>query len=178
MLVLGYVRVSSTEQEQGFGPQVQEAAIRSYCREHQLGEPEIVHESASAENIVQRVEIKAVLHRVKAAQAAGTPAHVVFYRLDRLARNLSDQEVVVGLALTHRFRLHSTFSAEADTLNPAYAGDPMRTLIRQVFGMFAQFERATIQGRLDAGLAEKAKRGIDRGAATLRLHPTPLRHRD
>lgn len=159
MLVLGYVRVSSSEQEQGFGPQVQEAAIRSYCREHRLTEPEIVHESASAENIVQRIEIKAVLHRVKAAKAAGTPAHVVFYRLDRLARNLLDQEVVVGLAMTHGFHLHSTFSAEEGSLNMAYVGDPARVMIRQVFGMFAQFERATIQGRLDAGLAAKAKEG-------------------
>jgi site-specific DNA recombinase len=163
MLTLGYVRVSSIEQEQGFGPEVQEAAIRAYCREHALGDPEIAHESASAESIVQRVEIKALLHRAKQAQDGGTPAHVVFYRLDRLARNLLDQESVVGLSLKHGFRLHSTFSAEAEPLDPAYAGDPMRVAIRQFFGIFSQLERATIQGRLDAGLAAKAKQGGSTG---------------
>lgn len=162
MLVLGYVRVSSTEQEQGFGQDAQANAIRSYCVDNHFDPPEIIHESASAESIVARVELKDILRRSK---DTGADAHVIFYRLDRLARNLSDQEMVVGHAMTYGYRLHSTYAAESDTLNPAHAGDPMRVLVRQVFGIFAQFERATIQGRLDSGLMEKAKAGGSTGGS-------------
>ncbi len=163
MLVLGYVRVSSVEQEQGFGPQVQEEAIRAYAASLPNAQVEIIHESSSGESIAARVELRQVLQRSRLAQEAGGTAHVVMARLDRLARNLTDQEIVVGFALKHGFRFHSTVTAENETLDPAYAGDPMRVLIRQVFGAFAQLERSLIQGRLDAGLAAKAKAGGSTG---------------
>lgn len=169
MLILGYVRVSSIEQEQGFGPEVQEEAIRAHAASLGRGDTptvEIVHESVSAESIVARVELKQMLYRAKDAQAQGTETHIIMYRLDRLARNLTDQETVVGFALKHGFRLHSTFAAESETLDPAYAGDPMRVLIRQVFGAFAQLDRANIQARLDGGLAAKAKTGGATGGRT------------
>lgn len=163
MLVLGYVRVSSTEQESGYGPEVQEQAIRSYCLRKKLDGPIIVSESASAESVCSRVEFLQVIKRAKESQALGVPAHVIFHKLDRLARDLIDQETVVLQSLQHGFRLYSTQSAEEDVLNPAYAGDAARTLIRQVFGVFNQFERATIQGRLDSGLAMKARDGGSTG---------------
>jgi DNA invertase Pin-like site-specific DNA recombinase len=163
VLVLGYVRVSSLEQEQGFGPEVQADAIRAYCEGAGLPAPELVHESESAESIIARVELKQILARAKAEQEQGGQAHIIIYRLDRLARQLLDQESVVMLALQHGFRIHSTYPAESDTLNPAYAGDPMRTAIRQFFGIFAQLERATIQARLDSGLHAKAKQGGSTG---------------
>lgn len=163
MLVLGYIRVSSIEQEQGFGPQVQRSAIQGYCASNELSPPEIVEESESAESIAKRVVFQQVLARAKASQASGQITHVVVFKLDRLARDLLDQESVVAFALRYGFRLHSTASAENDSLNPAYAGDPMRVAIRQFFGMFAQLERATIQGRLDLGLAAKAKDGGSTG---------------
>ncbi len=163
MLVLGYVRVSSVEQEQGFGPDVQADAIRAHASSVDLPEPELVYESISGESLAARVELRHILRRAQEAQEQGIEAHVILYRLDRLARNLADQEIVVGFAMKHGFRLHSTYSAESDTLNPAYAGDPMRVLIRQIFGAFAQLERTTIQGRLDSGLAAKAKVGGSTG---------------
>lgn len=163
MLVLGYIRVSSIEQEQGFGPEIQESAIREYCSANELVEPEIVHESKSGESLLSRHEVKVALNRVEMARESGQEAHLVFYKLDRLARDVLDQETVVGRALSKGFRLHSTFSAEADTLNPAYAGDPMRVAIRQFFGIYNQLERATIQLRLDGGLHLKAKSGASTG---------------
>ncbi len=163
VLVLGYVRVSTIEQEQGFGPEVQEEAIRAHCKTNGLDEPEIICESKSGESLLDREEIKEVLMRAEEAQAAGNAAHVVFYRLDRLSRDLIDQEVTVGKAMRTGFRLHSTFASEQDTLNPAFMGDPTRTLIRQVFGIFNQFEKANIQLRLDGGLRAKGKKGGSTG---------------
>ena len=166
MLVIGYVRISSIEQAQGFGKEVQEDAVREYALANDLPNIEIIEESASAESLAQRKELRQIISRVKASQESGTPAHIIFYRLDRLARNLTDQEAVVVQALQHGYRLHSTYSAENDCLDPAYAGDPMRTAIRQVFGIFAQLERATIQGRMDSGLHAKAKTGGSTGGGT------------
>ncbi len=163
MLVLGYVRVSTIEQEQGFGQEVQEDALRAHCAANGLDEPEIVRESKSGESLLDRDEIKEVIRRAEEAQSAGEQAHVVFYRLDRLSRDLIDQEVTVGRAMRSGFRLHSTFASEQDTLNPAFMGDPTRTLIRQVFGIFNQFEKANIQLRLDGGLRAKGKTGGSTG---------------
>jgi DNA invertase Pin-like site-specific DNA recombinase len=163
MLVLGYVRVSSLEQEHGYGPEVQAAAVVAYCQDKGLDPPEMIHESMSGESIIKRKELQQVLARAKEHQEGGGEAHIVFYRLDRLSRTLMDQETVVGLALRHGFRLHSTQPSEEETLDPAYAGDPMRTAIRQFMGLFAQLERATIQARLDSGLHAKAKTGKSTG---------------
>ena len=163
MLVLGYVRVSSIEQESGYGPEIQSSAIVNFCCETGLQEPELIYESMSGESITKRKELIQILDRAKVEQEGGGEAHVVFYRLDRLSRTLIDQETVVGTALRYGFRLHSTQASEADTLDPAYAGDPMRTAFRQLMGMFAQLERATIQARLDSGLHAKAQTGKSTG---------------
>jgi DNA invertase Pin-like site-specific DNA recombinase len=163
LLVIGYVRVSSTEQEHGYGPEVQERAIRDYCLHKKLDGLTLVHETASGESIIGRREFNQVIKQAEAAQFAGTQAYVVFHKLDRLARDLMDQEVVVGRSLKSGFRLVSTQPAEADVLDPAYAGDAARVMIRQVLGLFNQFERATIQARLDSGLAIKAKEGGSTG---------------
>lgn len=163
LLVLGYVRVSTIEQTEGFGPAVQEAAIKAYCQKHKLDEPEIVFESKSGESLLERAEIRDAIVRAEEAQTLGEQAHIVFYRLDRLSRDLIDQEVTVGRAMKSGFRLHSTFQSESDTLDPAYMGDPARTLIRQVFGIFNQFEKANIQMRLDGGLRAKGRTGASTG---------------
>jgi site-specific DNA recombinase len=159
-LVIGYVRVSSIEQESGFGPDVQEQAIRAFCQMRKLGKPTIVHESKSGEGLIERHEFRLILAQLKEHVTEGKgKAAVVFARLDRLSRTLTDQESVVLAALHYGYRLHCCNAAEDDLLSPGYAGDPMRVAIRQVLGTFAQLERATIQGRLDGGLYAKAKEG-------------------
>ena len=189
----GYVRVSSIEQESGYGPEVQTKAIQAFCSRKDWPAPEIVHESVSGESLLDRVEIKDLVSRAKALQLeitqarehakdrpgshtgtassmyqATTGSHVaiVFYRLDRLARNLTDQEALVMQAMQSGFRLYSTQHAEEDVLDPTYMGDPARVMIRQIFGIFNQFERATIQARLDSGLLEKARTGGATGGRT------------
>ncbi len=163
MLVIGYVRVSTIDQEKGYGKDVQEGAIREYATAHQYPDIEIVEESASGESLVKRKELRQIISRAKAARADNIEVHVIFYKLDRLSRLLTDQEAVVMQALEYGYRLHSTSSAEDDCLDPAYAGDPIRTAIRQVFGIFSQLDRATVQGRMDSGLHEKAKTGGSTG---------------
>lgn len=159
----GYVRISSIEQADGYGPEVQEAAIRSYCARKSWPSPKIILESVSGESLLDRTEIKKLIVAAQTLQEAGTHVVIVFHRLDRLARTLTDQEALVYQAMKSGFRFYSTQQVEEDTLNPAYAGDPFRVMIRQIFGVFNQFERATIQSRLDSGLLEKARSGASTG---------------
>lgn len=159
----GYVRVSSLEQEGGYGPDVQAIAIRGYCARKGWDVPEMVHESISGESILGRPAIRDLVVRAKAAQEAGKHAVIVFHKLDRLARNLVDQESLVMQSMQYGFRFYSTQSAEETILDPANLGDPARVMIRQIFGAFYQFDRATIQARLDSGLLEKARAGQSTG---------------
>lgn len=159
----GYVRVSSLEQEGGYGPDVQAIAIRGYCVRKAWPVPDIVHESISGESILGRPAIRDLVVRAKAVQESGKHAVIVFHKLDRLARNLMDQESLVMQSMQYGFRFYSTQSAEEDILDPANQGDPARVMIRQIFGAFNQFDRATIQARLDSGLLEKARVGKSTG---------------
>ena len=158
-LVQGYVRVSSVEQEQGFGPEAQADRIHRYASEKGLEPVQISHESKSGESLTNRFELHGVLARAEAAVEQGGEAHIIFPGLDRLTRDLIDQEGVVTRSFRTGVRLHSTLPSENDTLDPAYAGDPMRTAIRQFFGVINQLDRAIIQRRLDGGLARKAAGG-------------------
>lgn len=163
MHVFGYIRVSSIEQEGGFGPEVQEKAVRAYCAAKGFTDLVLVHESASAESLISRKEIIALLGTAKDLAAAGEEVHIVFRSSDRLARSLTDQESVVATSFSVGFRLHSTLSHEAELFDPAYGADPMRTAMRQVFGVFNQLDKAMIQGRLDGGLFAKAETGGSTG---------------
>lgn len=163
MRVFGYVRVSTIEQESGHGPEVQEAAIRSYAEGRKLGPLEIVRESASAESIAGRKEFVRLLAEAKELSQAGEEVHLIFRSSDRLARALMDQESVVATSMTVGFRLHSTLTHEAELFDPVHAGDPMRTAIRQFFGIFNQLDKAIIQSRLDGGLYTKASKGGSTG---------------
>ena len=158
-LVLGYVRVSSIEQEQGFGPEPQAERIKAYAASKELGQPELHFESKSGESIIHRLELHTVLARAEAVMEEGGEAHVIVPGLDRLTRDLIDQESIVLRCQQTGVRLHSTLEAENDTLDPAYAADPMRRAIRQFFGIIHQLDRAIIQRRLDGGLARKAAAG-------------------
>lgn len=158
-VVFGYVRVSSIEQESGYGPEVQEGKIREYCQAQDLPAPQIIHESKSGESIVKRYELNLLFARAEAAAEGGHETHVIIPGLDRLSRTLIDQESVVLRCQSKGVRLHSTVAAENDTLDPAYSDDPMRTAIRQFWGIINQLERSIIRGRLDGGIARKAVEG-------------------
>jgi len=158
-LVLGYVRVSTIDQTHGFGLEVQEELIRGCAQRKGLPPPEVIKESKSGESITKRSELHMVLQRAEDAQEEGIQAHIIFAGLDRLSRDLIDQESVYTRCLGKGIRLYSAQESESETLDPQFAGDPMRTAIRQFFGIIHQLDRAIIQRRMDGGLAAKAAKG-------------------
>lgn len=165
-LVLGYIRVSTIEQESGWGREAQEERIKAYSAEKGLGSPELIYESKSGESIIARQELHTMMARAEQAVEAGIEAHVILPGLDRLTRDLIDQEALTTRCFRTGVRLHSTLGSENDTLDPSFAGDPMRTAIRQFFGIINQLDRAVIQRRLDGGLAKKGAQGGFTGGRT------------
>lgn len=163
MPTFGYVRVSSIEQESGLGPEVQERAIRAYCADKGLHDLAITHESVSAETLIDRKALLGLLADARELSEAGQEVHIVFRSSDRLARDVIDQESVVADSFRYGFRLHSTLPHEFELFDPTKGRDPMRTAIRQFFGVFNQLERAIIQRRLDGGLQLKAGKGQSTG---------------
>lgn len=149
--VVGYTRVSTAEQVNGFGLDVQECAIRDYCKAHGLRLVRVLSDEGQSgsnglDNRVGLAEALAIAER-------GAVEGIVVYRLDRLARDLLLQETVMGRMRSAGAEVLSVTEPDIDSENAT------RILVRQVLGAIAQYERAVIRGRMMAGKAAKVARG-------------------
>lgn len=168
----GYCRVSSEKQEEGQSFDAQEAAILAYAKEHHIPEVGLVFETASAakpcfaislgdeRGSAQRPLFALLVARLTAeSRAARGDVTLAVWKLDRLSRVLHEQELLIELFNRRRVKLVSLQSSEADLLSGDAVSDPGRALLRQVFGAFAQYERALIKLRMTAGVKAKASKG-------------------
>lgn len=148
---IGYVRVSTAEQVNGFGLDVQRKAITTYCREHGLRlTTTYADEGISGSNGLDTRE--GLAHALAALERHEADVLVV-YRLDRLARDLMLQETTLA-------RLRVAGAAVVSVTEPDIdSDDPTRVLVRQVLGAIGQYERALIRGRVTAGQAAKRAAG-------------------
>lgn len=137
---VGYIRVSSADQN----------------TDRQLdGIPldTVFTDRVSGKN-TDRDQLQAMLRHVR----AGDTLHV--HSLDRLARNLLDLRTLVD-DLTAR-GVEVRFHKEGLTFT-ANTGDPMATLMLNLLGSFAEFERAIIRERQREGIALAKQRGAYKG---------------
>lgn len=91
---IGYVRVSTDEQVQGNGLEVQEQGIRRHCRDNDVRLIEVVSDEgiSGSNGLDARIGLASVLARLE----AGGADCLVVYRLDRLARDFVLQELLVN----------------------------------------------------------------------------------
>jgi DNA invertase Pin-like site-specific DNA recombinase len=78
---------------------------------------------------------------VTALLANGTRV-VLIEKLDRLARDLMQQETLIGVLRSRGFELLSV--AEPDLCSD----DPSRVMVRQLFGVVSQYEKSTLVAKL------------------------------
>lgn len=157
MRLVAYLRVSTDKQaEQGLGLEVQERAIRSWARAnaHKLAMWATDEGLSGSNGLETRLALHDALEAIRAGQAGG----IVVYRLDRLARDLIIQETLFAEVRRLGGVVFSTSDAESSYLGDDPA-DPSRKLIRQVLGAVAEYERAMIRLRMDAGRRRKAEKG-------------------
>lgn len=153
MKLVGYIRVSSSGQLDGYGPETQRRNIRSWAR---ANGHKVVHwcEDTITGKVeaVDRPGFACVVEHIVNHDAEG----VIIGRLDRLARQLTTQEAALALL----WKLKATvFTADAGEVQQDDPDDPMRTAIRQVFGVFAELDRKLVTKRLRDGRQAKADSG-------------------
>lgn len=147
---IGYVRVSSDRQrDDGYGLELQEQAIRRYCRQERLELVMVLKDEAVSGSLSDRPGLGSALAQLE--EGAGDA--LVVYRLDRLARDLVLQETVIERLAKRGKRVLSVTETDID------GDDPTRVLVRQVLGAISQYEKAVISARLLSGRIAKAARG-------------------
>jgi DNA invertase Pin-like site-specific DNA recombinase len=138
---IGYIRVSSTSQN----------------TERQLADVQLDRtftDKASGKD-ASRPELSNCLNHLR----EGDILHV--HSIDRLARNLKDLQTIIE-TLTHKgvtikfYKEHLTFEASNTS--------PMQTLMLQMLGAFAEFERTLIKERQREGIEAAKAQGKKLGA--------------
>lgn len=140
---IGYIRVSTREQSTG---------RQSTGMEH-LKLDKIFTEKASAKS-KERPELLACI----AYAREGDHLHV--YSIDRLARNLNDLQEIVQQLIAKGVTVH--FIKDNLIYSPDTAS-PVSTMLLQVLGAFAQFERNIMLERQAEGIAHAKAHGTKTG---------------
>lgn len=151
---VGYLRVSTNEQvEHGAGLDIQRDAIIAAAAER--GVTIVAWYSDEGESGSNGLESRVALGEALDAIELHSADAVIVYRLDRLARDLVLQEQLLAEIWRKGGAVVSCSQSEDSLLDPDDHSDPSRTLIRQVLGAVAEYERKMIALRMHAGRRRK-----------------------
>lgn len=151
--LVAYLRVSTVNQVDGYGLDVQRQAITEYARAGGLRIIRWCDDVASGSlDALDRDGLACALDAIE----TGTADAIIVARLDRLARQLTVQEACLALVWSWEGR---AFTADGGEVLADDPDDPMRTAMRQMMGVFAELERAMIAKRLRDGRRAKAQAG-------------------
>jgi DNA invertase Pin-like site-specific DNA recombinase len=158
MRLIGYLRVSSSTQLDGYGLHVQQRDCREWCarNDHRIVKwcrDEAVSGTLDAS---ERTGLAEALDGISSHHSGRAAEGIIMGKLDRLARSLTVQEATLALAWRAGGRVFTAADGEILQDDPE---DPMRTAMRQMMGVFSQLERTIIVGRLRAGRTEKSRQG-------------------
>ena len=150
MKAAGYIRESTDQQAtDGYGMSAQQHSIRSYCELHGWELTEIYADAGRSGRTMRGRED---LARLLADARSGRFERVVFWKLDRLGRNLKDLLEICDQLEAADIGIVSIQEA-IDT------GTAAGRMIRSFLGAVAEFEREVTVERIKAGLEEKARQG-------------------
>lgn len=146
-----YLRVSGKSQIDGDGFDRQRAAIQKRCRDSGI---EIVREFVEGGiSGTSELDDRPALSDLFAAVEAGHVKTVIVERSDRFSRDL-----MVGEVLLDQFRKINATVIEAEDGRDLTENDPDNatgTLVRQILGVIAQFEKTSIVSKLRKARARK-----------------------
>lgn len=160
MKLVGYLRVSTEAQLDGYGLEVQREAIERWAKanKHRVVKWCSDEGVSGTLDVTDRAGFGCVIDNLRDGTAQG----FAVARLDRLARELFVQEAALGLV----WKLGSkAFTVDGGEVLPDDPDDPARTLVRKVLGLVSEYERTMITKRLrDGRRAKKARGGYHSGA--------------
>ncbi len=143
MKAFGYIRVSGKGQVEGDGLIRQEKAILDYATANGIRIERIYREEGVSGTLEVRPALAAMMVSLE-ANGHGIKT-VIIERVDRLARDLMVQEAIIGDLQGKGFNLVSVHEG-----NDLLSGDPTRTLVRQVLGAIAEYDKSMIVMKLRA----------------------------
>lgn len=147
MKVIGYIRVSTTEQEDsGLGLEAQEEKIRSYCGLYDLELVGICKDASSGKSL-NRDGLSEALKKMQQGLAEG----LICAKLDRLTRSVRD----LGTLIEDYFKDYSLFVVAEHIDTRSAAG----RFVANLLGSVAQWERETIGERTKEALEAKRRKG-------------------
>jgi site-specific DNA recombinase len=167
-----YVRVSDDSHEDNESPDVQRDAIMGYCALKKLPTPHFVYEKASAAKPLFSVRLpgqktedasaaspRPLLSTLIAQLCERRGTNLIIWKLDRLSRVAAEQDMLFSFFERHQINLVVAYASESYLTESGASQDPVRVLMRQVLGSFAQYERHLIQMRMKMGSQAKYLRG-------------------
>lgn len=156
MKYVALLRVSTRNQVEGYGLDVQRAAVEDWAKKHRhrLVAVHVDEGISGTAPLTARPGLRAALAALAQDQADG----LVVARLDRLSRDMVLQEQLYAEIIAMGARLASAVPTENEHLahDP---DDPTRALVRRILGAVAEYERQLIRLRLSNGQNRKRELG-------------------
>ncbi|MHC3004160.1 recombinase family protein [Gordonia sp. GN26] len=152
MRLVAYLRCSTARQQEAFGPEVQREVIRKWAK---ANGHRIVAWCEDTISGTSELKDRAGWMQAETLVKTGTAQGIVVPRLDRLARDVMIQELLLrkspGVVLSARESEHELLTGTTS--------DPSRKLIRTILGAIAEYDREMIADRLEAARKAKAASG-------------------
>lgn len=147
MKAVAYIRVSGKGQVDGDGPDRQRDAIARFCVVNGLQFMCDFFEQGVSGTVdgFDRPEFSAALNWASQDRGPDLTA-IVVERMDRLARDLMVQELILRECRERNVRVYATDQGLVDMASDGV--DPSRILIRQIMGAIAQWEKSVIVMKL------------------------------
>ena len=144
-----YARVSSTKQQLNENIASQIAAIEEYARQndYQISPPHIYKDDGFSGSRLDRP----ALDRLRDAVAQGEVEAVLIHSLDRLARQVTHQHIVIDEL--------KQAGCEIVFTSHNFGTSPAEQMLQEMTGVFAQYERAMITERCRRGRLHRARQG-------------------
>ena len=143
MKTYGYSRVSGRGQVSGDGPERQEESIRAFCTATGLAAPSEIFFEPAVSGTVECMDRPAFSRLIDTIEHEPEGGAIVVERMDRLARDLRISEF---LLMECRNRKIPVYAADQGTLVDLASSDidPTRTLLRQILGALAEWEKSAL----------------------------------
>lgn len=150
---VGYLRVSTDQQADGYGLDVQRSSIEQWAGNR--GERVVAWSRDEGVSGTLEPSVRDGWQHARRLVNEHDAEGIVVAKADRLSRDLIGQEVTVRDCQQSGVRLVSV--AEPEVFDAS--DDPHREMVRQMLGVLANYERRVLRQRMEAGKAKKKAAG-------------------
>ena len=138
-----YIRVSSEEQVSNNSLETQERTCRDYCKRENIDVVRVFSDEGESAKTMRRTQLNIMLDLCISAKKLGI-THVVIFKSDRIARNVSDYSFITGMLAKNGLILVSPLEGFDDT--------PSGKLYGNILASFAQYDNDVRSQRTKMGI--------------------------